>query len=60
MELTPNADESAIINDTIEQLDTWNQPRNNLGEFVMSKVAAFDRRTAGVTFDDDDLFDLAA
>ena len=29
MELTPNVDESAIINDTIEQLDTWNKPRRN-------------------------------
>ncbi len=60
MDLPPNVDESAIINDTPERVDTWNQPRNDLGEFVMRKVAAFDRRAAGMTFDDDELFDLAA
>lgn len=40
MELPPNADESAIVNDTIEQLDTWNQPRSDeaLRSFVTSRM----------------------
>ena len=40
MELTPNVDESAIINDTIEQLDTWNKPRSDeaLRGFVTSRM----------------------
>lgn len=60
MDFPPNTDESAIISDTPERVDTWNQPRNDLGEFVMRKVAALNQRAVGVTFDDDDLFDLAA
>ena len=56
MELPPNADESAIINDTIEQLDTWNQPRSDeaLRGFVTSRMV----RIADIGDVDD--FDLAA
>ena len=56
MESFPTADESAIINDTPEQLDTWNQPRSNeaLRSFVTSRMVTVGEIT------DDDLFGLAA
>ena len=40
MEQTPNADESAVISDTNEQLDTWNLPRSKkvLRNFVTSRM----------------------
>lgn len=54
MELLPNVDESAVINDTPERIDTWNQPRSDeaLRSFVMNKMVYID--------DFDDEFELAA
>ena len=61
MEQTPSADESAIVDDTLKhKLDTWNNRGDDLRKFVLNKVVAFEQRAAGVTFEDDDLFDLAA
>lgn len=56
MEQISNADESAIINDTLEQLDTWNQPRSDeaLRSFVTSRMV----RIGGIGDPDD--YDLAA
>lgn len=43
MELSPNADESAIINDTPERVDSWNEPRSidQLRAFVLEKTVHF-------------------
>jgi hypothetical protein len=52
MELPPNVDESAIINDTPEQVDTWNQPRSveALQKFVTDRLVRIG------DFIEDDLF----
>ena len=57
MELPFNTDESVAVNDTIEQIDTWNQPRSDeaLRSFVTSRMVRI--ADLGDLVDD---FDLAA